>query len=120
MLRPRELWGESAKREFIECVESLILKNGGVTGLSLQMEHVGLRRLVQSWTVDATHEPISSEQLHRLFGTGVLRALAAKLNMQPREFVRRLASVLPGTVARLAAATRAPTPLRFRSDPPGA
>jgi uncharacterized protein YidB (DUF937 family) len=47
-------------------------------------------------------EPIYSEQLHALFGTGVLRALAAKLDLQPRDLVRRLSQVLPREVNRLA------------------
>jgi uncharacterized protein YidB (DUF937 family) len=63
---------------------------------------MGLGSMVRSWLYSNVHEPIFSEQLHALFGTGVLRAFAAKLDIQPRELVRNLSQALPRVLNRLA------------------
>jgi uncharacterized protein YidB (DUF937 family) len=66
------------------------------------MEQMGLGLMVRSWLYSNVHEPIFSEQLHALFGTGVLRAFAAKLDLPPRELVRNLSQALPRVFNRLA------------------
>jgi uncharacterized protein YidB (DUF937 family) len=68
----------------------------------MRMEQMGLGSVVRSWLYSNVHEPIFSEQLHALFGTGVLRAFAAKLDLQPRELVRNLSQALPRVLNRLA------------------
>ncbi len=99
---PRQLWGQLASEEFSRAVEDLIQRHGTVTGIVKRMEDMGLGSVAHSWVSNNVNEPIFSEQLHALFGTGVLRALAAKLDLQPRDLVRRLSQVLPREVNRLA------------------
>jgi uncharacterized protein YidB (DUF937 family) len=70
----------------------------------MRMEQMGLGSVVRSWLYSNVHEPIFSGQLHTLFGTGVLRAFAAKLNLPPRELVRKLSQTLPRVLNRLASA----------------
>jgi uncharacterized protein YidB (DUF937 family) len=98
---PKQLWGQLASEEFSRAVEELIERHGAVTGVVRRMEEMGMGSVARSWLRSDAHEPIFSEQLHALFGTGVLRALAAKLDLQPRDLVRRLAQVLPREVYRL-------------------
>jgi uncharacterized protein YidB (DUF937 family) len=99
---PKQLWGQLASEEFSRAVEDLIQRHGTVTGVLRRMEEMGLGSVAHSWVSNNVNEPIFSEQLHALFGTGVLRALAAKLDLQPRDLVRRLSQVLPREVNRLA------------------
>jgi uncharacterized protein YidB (DUF937 family) len=99
---PKQLWGQLASEEFSRAVEDLIQRHGTVTGVVRRMEEIGLGSVARSWVSSNVNEPIFSEQLHALFGTGVLRALAAKLDLQPRDLVRRLSQVLPREVNRLA------------------
>jgi uncharacterized protein YidB (DUF937 family) len=66
------------------------------------MERLGLGSVVRSWLESNVYEPIWSEQLHALFGTGVLRAFAAKLDLPPRDLVLRLSQALPRVLNRLA------------------
>jgi uncharacterized protein YidB (DUF937 family) len=99
---PKQLWGQLASEEFARAVEDLIQRHGTVTGVVKRMEEMGLGSVARSWVGNSVNEPIFSEQLHALFGTSVLRALAAKLDLQPRDLVRRLSQVLPREVNRLA------------------
>ncbi len=98
---PKQLWGQLASEEFSRAVEELIERQGTVTGVVRRMEEMGLGSVARSWLSSNVNEPIFSEQLHALVGTGVLRALAAKLDLQPRDLVRRLSQVLPREVYRL-------------------
>jgi uncharacterized protein YidB (DUF937 family) len=68
-----------------------------------RMEAMGLGSVARSWLYGNVPEPIFSEQLHALFGTGVLRAFAAKLNLSPRDLVRNLSQALPRVLNRLTA-----------------
>lgn len=99
---PKQLWGQLASEEFSRAVEELIERHGTVTGIVRRMEEMGLGSVAHSWISSNVNEPIFSEQLHALFGTGALRALAAKLDLQPRDLVRRLSQALPREVNRLA------------------
>jgi uncharacterized protein YidB (DUF937 family) len=100
---PKQLWGQIASEEFSRAVQDLIQRHGAVTGVVRRMEELGLGSVAHSWIGSNVNEPIFSEQLHALFGTGVLRALAAKLDLQPRDLVRHLSQALPREVNRLAA-----------------
>lgn len=120
MILPKQLWGVAARQEFSRNVVALIEKNGGRDEVVQRMTQLGMGRVAQSWSAHGSFEPISGEQLHRLFGTGVLRALAAKLDVQPRELVRQLAHALPQTMARLSAErTARPVPTPAARTEPG-
>lgn len=98
---PSPLWGQSASDEFLSAVVDFVQRHGTVRGLVARMEAMGLGSVARSWLYGNVHEPIFSEQLHALFGTGVLRAFAAKLNLSPRDLVRNLSQVLPRVLNRL-------------------
>lgn len=94
------LWSQSAGEDFERDVAEFVRSHGGTVHLLKRMELAGLGRVAESWIGNHAKEPITSEDLHRLFGTGALRAFAAKLDLPPREFVRRLTQELPRVVAR--------------------
>jgi uncharacterized protein YidB (DUF937 family) len=94
------LWGHSASEDFFLAVVDFVQRHGTVRGLVMRMEQMGLESVARSWLYSNVHEPILSEQLHALFGTGVLRAFAAKLNLPPRDLVRNLSQALPRVLNR--------------------
>ena len=99
---PRQLWGQLSEEEFSRAVEDLIHRHGAVNGVVRRMEELGLGSVAHSWLWNDVRQPIYSEQLHALFGTGALRAVAAKLDLQPRDLVRHLSQALPRAIHRLA------------------
>jgi uncharacterized protein YidB (DUF937 family) len=113
---PKQLWGQVASEDFSLAVEDLIYRHGAVSGIVSRMEQLGLGTVAHSWIGSNVNEPIYSEQLHALFGTGVLRALAAKLDLQPRDLVRTLSQTLPRTINRLAYSGRPTTRAVVRGD----
>jgi uncharacterized protein YidB (DUF937 family) len=102
--KPNPFWGQSASDDFLLAVVDFVQRHGTVRGLVMRMEQMGLGSVARSWLYSNVHEPIFSEQLHALFGTGVLRAFAAKLNLSPRDLVRNLSQALPRVLNRLASA----------------
>lgn len=101
-------WGQSASDDFLLAVIDFVQRHGTVRGLVTRMEQMGLGSVARSWLYSNVREPIFSEQLHALFGTCVLRAFAAKLNISPRDLVRNLSQVLPRALNRLASAGTLP------------
>jgi uncharacterized protein YidB (DUF937 family) len=99
---PLQLWAQLANEEFARAVDDLVQRNGAVKGVIKRMEQLGLGTVAYSWISSEAREPIYSEQLHALFGTSVLRAMAAKLNLPPRDLVRHLSQALPRAIYRLA------------------
>ncbi|MGA2190365.1 MAG: YidB family protein [Steroidobacteraceae bacterium] len=102
----RVFWGQLSSDEFGRAVDDLIHRHGAVAGIVNRMEQMGLGQVANSWLSSDVRQPILSEQLHTLFGTGALRALAAKLDLQPRELVRHLSQALPRAIHQLASSTR--------------
>jgi uncharacterized protein YidB (DUF937 family) len=101
---PMMLWGQRSSEEFARAVDDLIRRHGAVSGVVSRMERIGLGAVAQSWVTSDVRQPIYSEQLHALFGTGALRAMAAKLNLEPRDLVRRLSQALPRAIHQLSTA----------------
>jgi uncharacterized protein YidB (DUF937 family) len=99
---PNLLWGQSSSEAFGTAVVDFVQRHGAVSGIVKRMEQLGLGEVARSWLGSDVYVPIFSEQLHALFGTGVLRAFAARLGLQPRDLVRRLSQTLPQILNRLA------------------
>ena len=115
---PQDLWGQLASEELSRAAEDLVNRYGGVNGVVKRMEHLGLGEVAHSWVGNEVRQPIYSEQLHALFGTNVLRAMAAQLDLTPRDLVRHLSQALPRAIHRLAACVRPAGPAsRWLSQP---
>jgi uncharacterized protein YidB (DUF937 family) len=99
---PKSWWGHSTSEAFGTAVVDFVQRHGAVSGIVKRMEQLGLGAVARSWLGSDVHVPIFSEQLHALFGTGVLRAFAAGLGLQPRDLVRGLSQTLPLILNRLA------------------
>jgi uncharacterized protein YidB (DUF937 family) len=99
-------WDQLSSEELSRAVDELIHRHGAVTGVVNHMVQMGLGDVANSWLTSDVRQPIFSEQLHALFGTNVLRGMAAKLNLQPRELVRHLSQALPRAIHQLATSAR--------------
>jgi uncharacterized protein YidB (DUF937 family) len=102
------LWGQSTSEAFFAAVVDFVQRHGAVSGIVKRMEQLGLGAVARSWLGSDVNSPIFSEQLHALFGTSALRAFAARLDLQPRDLVRRLSQTLPDILNHLA--SQGPTP----------
>jgi uncharacterized protein YidB (DUF937 family) len=111
-MRPPSFWEQSTSEAFFAAVVDFVQRHGAVSGIVKRMEQLGLGAIARSWLLADVHVPIFSEQLHALFGTGALRAFAARLGLQPRDLVRRLSQSLPRILNHLASSQRRapPTP----------
>ena len=96
------LWGQSTSEAFCAAVVDFVQRHGAVSGIVNRMEQLGLGAVARSWLGSDVHATIFSEQLHALFGTSALRALAARLGLQPHDLVRRLSQTLPQILNHLA------------------
>ena len=87
--------------EMTTVVNSFIQQHGGLQGMVTQFEKQGLGPTVQSWIGNGPNQPISADQVHQVFGSGMLSQLAAKAGMNPQDLAQKLSQVLPGAIDKL-------------------
>jgi uncharacterized protein YidB (DUF937 family) len=95
------LLGGAVGAEMATLVNSFIQQHGGVQGIVAQLEKQGLGSTVHSWVGTGANQPISSEQVHQVFGSGTIAQLAAKVGMNPQDLAQRLSQVLPTAIDKL-------------------
>jgi len=95
------LLGGAVGAEMATVVNSFIEQHGGVQGIVAQLERQGLGATARSWVSNAANQPISADQLHQVFGSGVIGQLAAKAGMNPQELATKLSQVLPAAIDKL-------------------
>ena len=82
-------------------VNGLIEQHGGVRGIVAQLQQQGLGETARSWVGPGANEPISVDQLHRVFGSERIERLADRFGVDPDVAVRKLSRLLPRTISRL-------------------
>jgi len=95
------LLGGAVGAEMATLVNSFIQQHGGVQGIVAQLEKQGLSSTVHSWVGTGANQPISSDQVHQVFGSGTIAQLAAKVGMNPQDLAQRLSQVLPTAIDKL-------------------
>jgi len=95
------LLGGAVGAEMVTVVNSFIQQHGGIQGIAAQMQKQGLGATVQSWIGTGANQPISPDQVHQVFGSGMIAQLAAKAGMNPQELAEKLSQVLPGAIDKL-------------------
>jgi uncharacterized protein YidB (DUF937 family) len=95
------LLGGAVGAGVVSVVTDLIQKHGGVQGVVAQLEQQGLGNTVRSWVGTGENQPISPEQVHSVFGSDTVKALAAKVGMTPDELAAKLSHVLPQAIDHL-------------------
>lgn len=95
------LLGGAVGAEIATVVNSFIQQHGGVQGIVAQLEKQGLGATARSWVSSGPNQPISADQLHQVFGSGVIGQLAAKAGMNPQDLAAKLSQVLPTAIDKL-------------------
>ena len=95
------LLGGVVGAEMVTAVNSLIQQHGGIQGIVTQLEQQGLGGVARSWISNGPNQPISPDQVHQVFGSGVIGQLAAKTGMTPQELAQKLSQVLPAAIDKL-------------------
>ena len=95
------LLGGAIGGEMATVVNSFIQQHGGVQGVVAQFEKQGLGPTVQSWVGSGPNQAISPDQVHQVFGSGMIAQLAAKAGLNPQDLAQKLSQVLPGAIDKL-------------------
>jgi len=56
---------------------------------------------VQSWVGNGPNQPISADQVHQVFGSGMIAQMAANAGMNPQDLAAKISQVLPGAIDKL-------------------
>jgi uncharacterized protein YidB (DUF937 family) len=100
--------GGAAGAEMATVVNSLIVKHGGIQGIVAQLEQQGLGGTVRSWIGTGANQPISPDQIHQVFGSDMVKELAAKVGLSPDELAAKLSTYLPQAVDKMTPAGTLP------------
>jgi len=95
------LLGGAVGAEMATVVNSFIQQHGGVQGIVAQLEKQGFGPTVRSWVGTGQNQPISTDQVHEVFGSGTIAQLAAKVGMNPQDLAQKLSQVLPTAIDKL-------------------
>jgi uncharacterized protein YidB (DUF937 family) len=95
------LVGGAVGAEMATVVNSFIQQHGGIQGIVAQLEKQGLGETARSWVSSGANQPITADQIHQVFGSGVIGQLAAKAGMNPQDLAAKLSQVLPVAVDKL-------------------
>jgi len=96
------LLGGVVGAEMATLVNSFIQQHGGVQGIVTQLEQQGLGGVARSWIGNGANQPISADQLGKVFSTSpVLGQLAAKAGMSPQDLAQKISEALPTAIDKL-------------------
>ncbi len=79
----------------------LLEQSGGLQGLMSKFSQAGHGNTFSSWVGTGQNQPISSDQIQKVLGSDQVRALAAKLGVDPNQASQFLAEYLPKVVDKL-------------------
>jgi uncharacterized protein YidB (DUF937 family) len=85
----------------VSVVNNILEQHGGVQGIVNEFEKNGLGATVSSWVGTGPNQPVSSADVHRVLGSGLLQQLAAKSGLSVQELAEKLSQVLPQAVDRM-------------------
>jgi uncharacterized protein YidB (DUF937 family) len=85
----------------VSVVNSIIEKHGGLQGVVSEFEQNGLGATVKSWVGTGPNQPISPDEVHKVFGPDLLKQLSEKSGLSVQDLAQKLAQVLPQAVDKL-------------------
>lgn len=85
----------------IGALSGLLEQNGGLQGLANKFSHSGASGAFASWVGMGENQSISSAQIQQVLGSEQVRALAAKIGIDPNQASGLLAEYLPKVVDKL-------------------
>ena len=85
----------------IGALGGLLQQNGGLQGLANKFSHSGASDAFASWVGTGQNQSISSAQIQQVLGSDQVRALAAKIGIDPNQAAGLLSEYLPKVVDKL-------------------
>jgi uncharacterized protein YidB (DUF937 family) len=82
----------------VSVLNNIIEQHGGLQAVVQQFEQNGLGPTVQSWIGHGTNQPITPEDLTRVFGPELMQKLSEKSGMSTQDLAQKLAQVLPHAI----------------------
>lgn len=79
----------------------LLAQSGGLQGLASKFAQSGQGNAFQSWVGMGENQPVSSDQIQKALGSDQVKALAAKMGIDPAQASSFLAEYLPKVVDKL-------------------
>ena len=80
---------------------SLLTQSGGLQGLASKFAQSGQGNAFQSWVGMGENQPISSDQIQQALGSDQVKAIAARMGVDPAVASTFLAEYLPKVVDKL-------------------
>jgi uncharacterized protein YidB (DUF937 family) len=74
---------------------------GGLQGMVQSFHDKGLSGLVSSWVGGGQNMPVSADQIHQVFGSDQVKALAEKAGVSPDMATAAIAGILPSLIDKL-------------------
>jgi uncharacterized protein YidB (DUF937 family) len=87
--------------QLIGVLGGLLAQSGGLQGLASKFAQSGQGNAFQSWVGMGENQPISSNQVQNALGSDQVKALAAKMGVDPAQASTFLAEYLPKIVDKL-------------------
>ena len=85
----------------VAIIGGLLAQSGGLQGLMSKFSQAGLGNVFSQWVSTGPNPPVSSNQIQEALGCDQIRALAAKLGIDPDQVSQILAQHLPTVVDKL-------------------
>jgi uncharacterized protein YidB (DUF937 family) len=85
----------------IAILSSLLAQSGGLQGLASKFAQSGQGNVFQSWVGMGENQPIASNQIQNALGSEQVKALAAKMGIDPAQASSFLAEYMPKIVDKL-------------------
>jgi uncharacterized protein YidB (DUF937 family) len=93
--------GSGGAAQLIGVLGGLLAQSGGLQGLANKFAQSGEGNAFQSWVGMGENQPISSNQVQNALGSEQVKALAAKMGIDPAKASTFLAEYLPKIVDKL-------------------
>jgi uncharacterized protein YidB (DUF937 family) len=87
--------------QLIGVLGGLLAQSGGLQGLATKFSQSGQGNAFQSWVGVGENQPISGDQIRNVLGSEQVKALAAKMGVDPAQASNFLAEFLPKVVDKL-------------------
>ena len=98
---PGKTDGSGGAAQLIGVLGGLLAQSGGLQGLANKFAQSGQGNAFQSWVGMGENEAISSNQVQNALGSEQVKALAAKMGVDPAQASSFLADYLPKIVDKL-------------------
>jgi uncharacterized protein YidB (DUF937 family) len=85
----------------IAILGAVLAQSGGLQGLMSKFSQAGLGNVFSSWVNTGPNPPISGDQIQQVLGSEQVKALAAKLGIDPTKAAEVLAEHLPTVVDKM-------------------